>query len=89
MAVLKRLTSVELLTSLLEVPLHHVDVVLVSLVIHAGITNNCNAKLVEALRDLSAFEFPVGLIGVVEKGLEVDDRYVLKYEFVRQGFHKV
>ena len=89
MAVLKRFTSVELLTSLLEVPLHHVDVVLVSLVIHAGITDNCNAILVEALRDLSALEFPVSLISLVEKGLEVDDRYVLKYEFVGQSLHKV
>lgn len=53
--ILKFFSCVVLPACLLEVPFHHADVLLVGLMIHAWVPNDCDTELVEALGNLFAF----------------------------------
>lgn len=81
-AVLELLASVENLSLLVEVLLHHVDVVLVCPEVDAGVSYNRNSVLVETLGDFLALQLVSGLVVTIKVGLEVDDGDVLKVNLV-------
>ena len=75
LAVLQLFTLVQLTRFLLEVLLHHVEVVLVVLLDDSGVADNEDTELVERLGDLLALNEV--LLGVFfEEGFYVDDGYV-------------
>ena len=56
-----------------EVPLDHVDVVLVVLMVDAGVANDANAELVEAVSDFLALLLPLAILCLEEECLHIDN----------------
>ena len=55
-----------------EIPLQHVDVVIVVFMVNTRVPHNANAELVEAIGNFLALFLPVGIVFLIEEGLHVN-----------------
>ena len=68
-------------TDSLEVALHHVDIVVIVFMIHSGVANYANAKLVKTVGDFAALLLPGSVVLSIEECLDINDGrlFVLKF----------
>jgi len=78
--IFKLFATVEALSLLLKVPLHHINVLVVSIVVHTRVPHDADSELVETLSHFLALDLP--LLTLLEVGLEVDDGDFLQLKAV-------
>jgi hypothetical protein len=70
-----------MVSHLLKVALHHVYIRLVVLMFDTRVSDDANAKFVEAHGNFLALFFPIRVIFAIEKRLHVDHRWLCEGKF--------